>query len=234
MKIKNHFYMLNTTKLRTAIGVVILLTAMAGCLTMTAETTVTADGEIESYVVSIEMDEFVYNAYEQEARDDGYDDVEAYLTDGGELVENASAWESIEYSEEEKDDGDVNIEIVAQGGNPDQLPDVNTNVTDDTVTYETTNTFEATEEGEFDEDVESQISIEYVVHMPGEVSETNGEIREDNESVRWDYQDHAGVDRYYVTSERPANDSIPGFGFLAAVLAILSITAAIVARDRFR
>lgn len=202
------------------LGVIILI-ALGGCLNMTIEVDVNADGTIDEMDVTMEMDEMVYNALEEEAAEEGYADVESYLTDD-ELDSDEDGWGAVSYNEQHEDD-EVIISMTAEDGDPDELDDIDISVDDDEITFLDRDGFEEMDDGddEFD-DFMGQITFEYIVNMPGEVTDTNGELGDDNTTVRWTMTQHENEEQFEATSQRDDDDGLPGFGFVAALIALLA------------
>lgn len=205
----------------------ILVLALAGCLHVSTETTVGAEGEIEEYQMEITMDSSLYNLLEEQAAEEGYESVEESIVD--ELDDEG--WESVEYAEE-FEDGDMIMTITAEGGNPDELEHLDVEVEEEEITFVSYGGLGAADEeveeentdDEFmaDEEMPDMVSYEYTVHMPGEVTDTNGEIQEDGNSVSWNSQNHELGTELRATSERPTGIvDMPGFGVPVAIGALL-------------
>ena len=203
----------------------IFVIALAGCLSMTMEMTVGSDGTIDELHVEMEMDAFLHDLMEEAAEDDGYDSLEAQFRSDIE----ESDWGSFDYAEEV--DGDtVMITMTATEGDPASLDDITITIEDGELTFIDTDGF-ADEQGEADiDEFSDQIEIEYILNMPGEIIDANGEVREDGQSVSWNFQDHRDVEEFSVTAEVPEeteDNAIPGFSIpiALAVLVLLGIGA---------
>lgn len=94
-------------------------------------------------------------------------------------------------------------------------------MTEDEITYVDRDGFA----DEFDEELEAQIDIEYILDMPGDIVETNGDIRDEGDSVEWRFHDHRDVEEFQATSERE-DDFLPGFGVAAGVIALVAFLGA--------
>lgn len=225
--------MSDSLRWRVALIGVVTLVLLGGCLSMSVEIEVGNDGQIDSMDMEMTMDEFLYNTLESNAQEEGYDSVEESLT--ADIEEEA--WDSVESDVTETDDG-ATITISATGGNPDELEGFDVTVEEDSIEIVIVDGFnqsDGTGDGDFGEYMD-QIEMEYLVHMPGEITDTNGEIQDDGESVRWTLQDHSGIEDFEATSERSQDDgesdSIPGFGGLIAIGAIALIVLSFVFRRR--
>ena len=212
-----------------AVGVVVSLVVLAGCLSVSVETTVTDDGTIDEMDVEMEMDGFVFGMLEEEGD---------FESDIREDFDDDDAWGSFEYSEDETDDGDMLISFTASDGDPDQIDELDVTVdeeadeitfvdsdgfgaieddaledddTDDEIDDGFDDEFDFDDEFGFDEEFEDQIEFEYTVNMPGDIVETNGEIQDDGQSVTWTQEDDEGAETLEATSER-SGDSDDGFG----------------------
>ena len=207
-----------------AVGVVLLLVGLAGCLSMAVETTVASDGTIEETTAEIEMDGMLFDMLEEEG--DFEEDVREDV--------HEDAWGWFEYDEEELDNGDVLVTITAQDGDPDKIDDIDVTVDEeaDQITFVDYDGFEAVEDDEMDEEFLDEITFEYTVNMPGEVVEANGEIQDDGQSVVWTNDEHAGTETFEVTSERSSSDGFGnGFGPVVGILALALLAGgALVAR----
>lgn len=204
------------------IGSSALVLLLAGCLSVTIDVTVEEDGRLEQMVTEMELDPFLYDLLVDQAQQEGYDSLEESMLEDVET----EAWESIEYDEEETEDA-VIITITATGGDPDELDTIDVTVEEDSITFVEEEGFgddEFTDEELSDEEFQEvldQIQIEYIVHMPGEITDTNGEIRDDGRSVQWTLADHPNTATFEVTSDRPQASGIPGFGIAASVVALI-------------
>ncbi|WP_290817969.1 hypothetical protein [Halovivax sp.] len=239
------------SRLDVAVLSVIALLALAGCLDVTMTTTVGSDGEIEEMEVEMEMDEMLFSMMEQEAEEDGYDSFEESLeSDFAEDID-ADEYGSIETSVD-RDDGTATITILVTDVDPDGVDELDVTVEDDTVRYvdhdlddaaEDEFDDDATDDGaaddefgdEFDDafgDFEDQISMTYVVEMPGEITDHNAhELSDDGTVATWDLMADDVPESAEVESEID-DDGLPGFGAGAAVVALLAMVAGLGVRAR--
>lgn len=213
-----------------AVSIAVVLVVLAGCLSVSVETTVSEDGTIEEMNAEMEMDGFVFGMLEEEGEFE--EDIREDFDD--------DAWGSFEYSEEQTDDGDMLISFTASDGDPDQIDELDVTIDEETdeITFVDTDGFGAIDDDaledddaddemddvieddfdfgfdddfDFDDDFEDQIQFEYTVNMPGDIVETNGEIQDDGQSVTWTQEDDEGAETLEATSER-GGDSDDGFG----------------------
>lgn len=86
--------------------------------------------------------------------------------------------------------------------------------------------------GGLDPFADVELSIEYVVVMPGEIQETNAhETSDDGTTATWVYEFDADADAFddedetmYAESTIDGDDGVPGFGAGIAVLSVLAAT----------
>lgn len=209
------------------------LALLAGCLSLTVEVTVQDDGNIERMETTMELDPFLHQALVEQAQNEGYESLEESLTEDMET----EAWEDIRYDEEETDDAVV-VTITALNGDPAELETIDVTVEEDSITFVEEEGFGDDEFGGgdlSDEELQQfleQIEMAYIVNMPGDITDTNGEIREDGQSVEWTLANHTSVTTFEATSERADASAIPGFGVAVAVVALVGVALAAIARRR--
>lgn len=213
--------MSRSTRWKIAIVGVVGLVVLSGCLSMSVEVDVNNDGTINSMDMEMTMDQQVYQFMQSDAQDQGYDSVEDSFRD--EI--NEDAWESVETDVSESEN-EVTLTISASNGDPAEIDFINVTVEEDSITYVDSEGFSSdgqTGDGDLGEYMD-QIEMEYTLHMPGEVTDTTGEIQDDGTTVMWTLQDHQGVEQFEATSERSEEDGssgIPGFGGALAIAALL-------------
>ena len=213
------------TRRHYAIISVVFVLVLAGCLSVTVEVSVGSDGDIDEMQVEMTMDEFVFEMMEEGAQEDGYESLEAQFSADIEEEE----WGSFDYSEEREGD-DVIITMTANDGDPDNLDDISIVIEDDEMTYTDADGFATDEDDEELDEFRDQIEMEYILNMPGEIVESNGDVSEDGDSVSWNFHDHGDVDAFTATAEVPEDaedDSIPGFSIplVLAVFVLMGIGA---------
>lgn len=205
-------------RLLSAFLVTVLL---AGCVSGTVITTVDDDGTIAETEMEVEVDEFVYAILAQEAADAGYDDIQDRLESEGERV-----YAEVEYSEEPTEDG-VRLTQTMRDGDPDATDSIDVDVTEEEILY-------VDHEGpgtQYDIDAEhlDSIDLRWVVHMPGEIVDTNGDVREDNQSVEWTLDEHGHLESFYVTSERPDESESSPLSPVAIALGVITVASLVLA-----
>lgn len=211
-----------------ALIAVVLLVALAGCVSVTAELTVDEDGDV-AMDAEMEFDEMVVNLMEMEVEEDPeYDSVGEALIDDMEEDE-ADDFDNVVFDYEELDDGGLLLEMSSDPTDPADLEDIEVTVDEDAETVEFIS-HDGIEDGadddlngEFDEFAD-EIEMTIAVTMPGEVTDHNGE-QVDDTTVEWTNEDHAGTETLEVASELDSNgsitDRIPGFTGAIAALALL-------------
>lgn len=223
---------LSVSRGHLAVGGFLFLVVLAGCLSMSVEMTVDSDGQIEEAELELEFeDEFVFNAFQDEASEEGFDTVGEWIAAD---MEDDGDWGSVEA---ETDEDEQTVRITASDGDPDTMDDINVTVDEeaDEVTFVDRDGLEQEEgfdNGGFGD--ADEIELVYIVNMPGDIIDTNGEIRDDGTSVEWSTDMDEEVDQLEATSERTgADDGFgPGFGVGAIVAALLAVGALVGLRRR--
>lgn len=208
-----------------------LLLLFAGCASMSVDSTVAADGTIETYSIEVNTSTTVYGLLTESAKDDGYDSLEeSFLSDV-----NRSSYENVTYDEEI--DGDsATISLTLTGFDPSASDSVNVTESDGKLVYEDT-TF-VNESAQVTDDQESYMSgltLTYSLTMPGEITDSNAD-EVDGDTAEWTA---TGTDamtdtRVYAESEKPSGivDSVPGFGVTAGVVALVAGLGVLALRRR--
>ncbi|MFW6152775.1 MAG: LppM family (lipo)protein [Halobacteriota archaeon] len=211
----------------------IALVLLAGCLDMTMEVTVEEEGtlDLDSEVI---IDSMLASMIESELDGEGPD---AIAEDFANDME-ADGWNVVEYEGEETDDGDVRVTISARDTDPAELETISVDVEDDRITYVESEGFgddleDGFDDGELgddydvDDEILDSIQLRYVVNMPGDIVETNGE-QTDDRTVEWTLADHAGTEEFEVTSEI-ADDAFPIPGFTPAIALVALVLVSLFA-----
>lgn len=217
-----------------AILSVVGMLALAGCLDVTMTVEVSEDGDVDAMEMEMEMDAMLFEQFETEATEEGHESVaEMFEADMLEDVDEEHVGD-VTTEIEELDDGDQRLTMQLTDVDPAGLDDVDITVEDGTIVYEDADAIEEDEfddgddagmDGDFDEfeeQFEDQISMEYVLVMPGEITDHNAdEISEDGTTATWDLMD-TEAETVYAESEIE-DDGIPGFGVAAALGALLLV-----------
>lgn len=224
--------MKRTNRKLALIGMIAVLVLTAGCMDVTMEVTVDEEGALDLEAEMI-LDSFLASMMEEEAEGEGID---AIAEDFAQDLED-DGWNVVDYDAEELDDGDVRIWVLAEDTDADDIETISVSVEDDQVTYLETDGFEDgfgddfgddefIDDDELDEFFDS-IQFVYILNMPGEITDTNGEQIDDS-TVQWSMQDHMGVSEFEATSDidDDAASPIPGFSLAIGILALLSVTFA--------
>ncbi|KAA9398121.1 PGF-CTERM sorting domain-containing protein [Haloarcula sp. CBA1130] len=205
-----------------AIGLAILV-VLSGCVTATVDSTVAADGTVSEYDLTLEMSPSVYDGFQSQAQQEGYDSVEGYL-----LADvNTSRMANHTY-EQELEGENVTLSMTFTDWNPGPESDVSTNVSEGNVTYEDRTFLTANE----DTDVAfgDGVAVEYQLTMPADISSSNADIVQ-NETAVWEYAADEPVDEpIRATSPAPSSTFGPGMGIPVAVVALLG-AALLASRD---
>lgn len=216
-----------------AVGGLVTLIILAGCLTASVTVSVTADGDIDEFEAELTMEDFVYDLLDENAGDAGFESVEDRFRDD---VNADTAWDDFEY--EETHEGDtVTITMTATGGDAAALDDIDIHVDENEVTFIDQAGFNLGEQAddEIGQELREDIEYEWAVEMPGTITGTNGDIQDDDRTVVWTLAEHGNVEEFEATSEREepadADDELPGFGVVLGVIGILSGGALLKAID---
>ncbi|GAB7017905.1 hypothetical protein [Halostagnicola bangensis] len=195
---------------------------------MTATVEVSPDGDLETMAVEMEMDEILYNEFEAEAQEEGYDSVEAMLEDDMLDDTDDEYYDDVSSSTKELDDGDYLVTVSADNVDPGGSDDIDVTVEDDMIEFEDSGVMDDTggeEGGEMDE-FDSQITVEYELIMPGEIQDHNADqLSDDGTTATWDLV-NSNEESVYAESEID-DDGMPGFGVSAGLLALLVAVASL-------
>ena len=205
-----------------AIGVMI---ALSGCATVEVTAEVGDENTLDRYEVDISTSTFVYGLLDEEAQEDGYDGIEDQLVGDIDVDDDRIEFET----EIDGDDARMSLEI--QEVPASELDDITLEETDGMLRYTDTAFAEEADEpaedeemDDFAEDMLSGFVFDYTVIMPSEVTDSNAD-QVDGNTATWT---ETGADAFedsevYAESEAPSALSVPGFGVVPAVLAILSV-----------
>lgn len=211
-----------------AVGVLVVL---AGCVTVTAEVTVDEDGMVEMDA-EMELSEEAVQAIEQQLEqspDSEYDSAgEAVVAELQSSEDDNPGWENVQFDYEEQSDGTLLVTIQTDTSDPADIPELEVEASDDEVSLTNTEGFEETDELQ---DVELEMT--YIVHMPGEITDHNGE-KTDDDTVEWTYADHQNQTLEVTSGIDEGSSGIPGFGIAVAIAALGLLSAAAAYRIRRR
>jgi len=233
---------LNVSRAKLAIGGFLLLALLAGCVSTTFEVTVDSDGQIEEANIDLAFqDQATFSSVQQQANAEGYDTVGEWLAED---VRNGS-WDSV--SSETNQDA-LTVNITATGGDPAGMENISVTVDEEAgeITYvdmsglNQTQGFQGGGGGGGGFGGQQSFETTYIVNMPGEIIDTNGETLDDGTSVQWNTNMSGNFDQLEVTSERGggggdggiADGLGPGFGVGAALAGLLVVGGALVAARR--
>jgi len=194
---------LSVSRTHLAIGGLIVLALLAGCYTMNIETEVTSDGQIDQVQVEMVFDDpFVFSALQDEASNQGFETVGEWIANQSD--EQEGDWDTFQVETIQEDQ---TVVMTATGGDPASLEDINVTVDEQAgeITYVDTSGlnqsqgFEGNQSGDGQFDF-SNVTYNYVVDMPGEVIDTNGNIIGDGSVVEWTSDMNEEFDQLEVTS----------------------------------
>lgn len=202
-------------RLLAVVGV-ILLVGLSGCATVSISAEVSDANTVEEYEMNISTSTTVYALLESSAQDDGYENLEEAFTDG---TFNSSAAESVEYSEQ-IDGNDAVISIQVSELNVSESESISIQEEDGDLIYRD-NTFLDEDFNASETDTTESLVLEYELQMPNEISESNAD-EVDGNTATWRRTGEDAYRGFVVEAEspKPTNNSIPGFGVLAATTAL--------------
>lgn len=198
------------------------LVLLSGCASLTIHSTVEADGTISEYQMNITTSREVYGFLEQSAEDEGYENVsESILSD----IDESKA-ESVSYEETFAEDS-VTMSITMEGFEPGNDSDISITTEDGTMTYVDETFFNESydpdsSESEMGEAMGATLSVDYYLTMPGEITDSNADSVDGN-TAEWHESGPESMEdnRIYAESEIPTTSSLPGFGPIVAILALI-------------
>ena len=234
---------------RTILGIVLFaaLLATVGCMTITVDSSVSADGTVESYEVTMTINNSFYPTMEAQAQSAGYDSFGAFFLAENASVDQSNA-ESVDISEEK---GPENTTVTIKMENYDPGPDSNISVRveDGTVVYEDV-TFGPKSESTPTPTSQGMNmnmgggSIEYRLEMPGEIQDASTGATVDGNVATWTLE---GDGDLYIYAESSAPEQTtqgdsggddgdggdgssgfgPGFGVGGVLVALIVVTLAL-------
>ena len=199
------------------------LVLLSGCASLSIHSTVEADGTIEEYRIQINTTSTVYGFMDQQAEEDGYDSLRESFTS----QINESRVGNISYDEEFNGD-EVTITITAHEFRPGPNSSLSISRDDGTLRYEdltwVNETVQTGPSSNMTERVMSGFVIHYYLEMPGEITDTNAH-EVDGNTAEWHESGSDALydNRIYAKSEVPTSAFGPGFGVVAAMLALLIV-----------
>lgn len=210
------------------IAAVAAMLVLAGCMDVTYRTDVDRDGDISSITMDVDMDDDLYEYYEDVAEDEGHEDVEALFnaTLQAHLGDAAGEYAAIELPSERG----TQVTVIARDVDVDAIDGVETTVDEDAerVTYRDSDpTIErgdvpaALWPDEHAPDEETFVEYTYVVEMPDNVTDSNAHEIDDRTTAIWHVDELDDGEEIFVESERPEHEPLPGFGAAVAVVAAL-------------
>lgn len=198
---------------------------------MSVDSTVAADGTIDTYQLELNTSTMVYGMLDENAKQEGYDSLKgSFLSDV-----NQSAFENATYDEEINGDR-ATITLTLTGFDPSASSSINVTESDGKLVYEDT-TFlnESANVTEQQESYMSGLTLTYSLTMPGEITDSNAD-EVDGKTAEWT---ETGPDamtgtRIYAKSDKPEGfmQSTPGFGTTTTLVAVVVALGALAAFRR--
>jgi PGF-CTERM protein len=220
-----------------AVAALVTLVAASGCISYSYDVSVNADGTVERYELTLEMSESVFNQLENSG--------DSTLEERFRANHSADNYETVDFETGTTDDGNRTITYILEGFDPEDVQEssqasgVSIGVEDGTLSY--TDTLDRLKEDNQAQDGNLVSRVRYNLTLPGEVDAgaTNADSV-DGSTVSWEstsvpeeFRAESELPETTTASDESGDDggqSLPGFGPVAAVLALLGAIA--VARRR--
>lgn len=176
----------------------------------------------------------VYGILEQSTEDESYDSLrDSFLSDI-----NESRAEDVEYEEDFRGD-EVTITITATDFMSGSDSSISITEEDGALIYEDDTFLNETAEqqpgdsSEISQSITAGLAVDYYLTMPGEIVESNADTVEGNTAEWHESGEDAFIDdRIYARSELPTGVSLPGFGVLGVLSALLLLALFSLVRNR--
>lgn len=229
-----------TTRRVYLLMLLITVVALGGCVEITHSVAVDTDGQIDRLEFEMDMDPTVYSLLRSES-DTDFSSEEAFREDVLEgLGEGELDYESANATIDDSGSRVV-MSIVIEGVDPSTMENITVTEENgqmhfvDHGTYNTPDTDDSDDEDQIinQSEIYDQISYEYVLTMPGEIIDSTADEVE-GDTARWDLMDSPDEPRIEATSEIDEPGAIPGFGAIAAGLALLITILAFMVTRRLR
>jgi hypothetical protein len=202
----------------------VAVTFLAGCISISVYTRVDADGMIDQYRQEVTTNAYVYSLLETSANQSGYSSVEEYWKEEG----TASGDIPLTYREDWDNDNVTMVFESVEPFSPDRLEDVTITKTDGYLVFEQKSEAAVSDEN-LTAGLEEVFEISYYLEMPGPIVESNADLVEEN-NAEWHYNT-SGYEGYHMYAKSELPTSIPGFGMICAIAAGL-IACALITRKR--
>ncbi|MFC6613694.1 hypothetical protein ACFQAS_01755 [Halopenitus salinus] len=202
---------------------VALLVGLSGCATISVTAEVGDANTIERYDLNITTSTTVYGWLNEAAKEEGYESLRDQMTDDVDVESDR-----IEYSEEiDGDEATINIQLSEIPSS--EMDAITLEEDDGELTYTDTafvnESAQSEETSELGGEAMSGLVLDYTLHMPGNIVESNAD-EVDGNTANWT---RTGGEAYTNThiearSEMPSALPVTGFGIVAAGLGILMFT----------
>jgi hypothetical protein len=207
-----------------AVIVVAMLVVSTGCLTADVATTVNNDGTIDEYRIELQMNSMLHSTLEQSAHEEGYDSVAESLA----AEYDEDDFGNISYWEEDRGNDEAVI-LVFSEFDADAMDGLSVNVTDGRIVFEDRIFAGSYEETNASEEYDGEITVEYTLTMPGQITNSTADEVEGN-TATWERTDSDAMTTTRVYAESKRADGLPGFGVAAAVAALVATLGALAVR----
>jgi hypothetical protein len=219
-----------------AVAAVLVLAGLAGCAQISVHTTVAADGTIEEYKTTINTSTTVYGLLSQQAENEGYNDIGAYLTSDI----NKSAYDDVVYNETvNQETATMTLRLI--GFDPSNEEPISTTRSNGTLEFEDRSFVSDSIDGSIDSessidigsDSGSGAQVEYTLRMPGEITNSTAD-EVDGDTATWTINSSSSdsESRIYAESEVPSGGFGPGFGVTGAVSGVIAAVGLVLLRRR--
>lgn len=193
-----------------------LVIGLAGCASISVNTTVATDGTISEYQMQANMSTEAYGLLDGQAKDEGYDGFEDLVR--SEL--NTSAVKNLTYNVN-IDGDDVSMLIRLEGINATKTNSFNVTRANDNLTFRDTVWYNSSRDISDDNMFLSRITLTYHLTMPGEIVASNAD-EVDGNTATWRATGQEALYRTEIraTSRAEQNAFGPGFGLLPTIVAL--------------
>lgn len=200
---------------------VLALVGLAGCAQIAVDSTVSAEGEIESYGVTVNTSTTVYGFLNREAINRGHADIGEMWIEGIDRDDIAS----YSYNETVGFD-EATLRFRIEGWTPGPDSDISITESGGTLVYEDTMWVNETAAEDNEESGSlSGLTVRYRLTMPGEITDSNAD-EVDGTTATWETTGPGAMNdnRIYAESDLPSSSALgPGFGF--GTVAVLGVVA---------
>jgi PGF-CTERM protein len=213
-------------KRQLGVAALVALVVASGCISYSYDVSVNSDGTVERYELTLEMSETVFNQLENSG--------DSTLEERFRANHSADNYETIDFETGTTEDGNRTITYILEGFDPGSVQDssqasgVSTSVEDGTLSY--TDSLDRLKEDNQAQQGNLVNEIRYNLTMPGSINEENTNADSvDGSSASWE---RSNVPDEINAESETGGQGLPGFGPVAAVLALVAALAVAVSRRK--